>query len=409
MTYSMDTRTIILLLAIGSFLFFLLLLLDQFRKEPSQRIPYWAGAKLLQAVGSLILFLRGLTPEFLTIASANNLLLLGCAYEAWAVCYLVGRPVGRLVHVPVALAIAAVCLATFFLSPPHRSEVVFAVHTVFYALPAVVLLRRNRAGSLLRWVLGAGYLLLSLLFFAHVLWLGVDAMQGWPRFGAIIYAVMVPSIYGIMILSGFSMLLLAKDKSDSELQAAQASMRIKDEQYRRKLELLNKTDDLTGIANRRHFDAVLTREYARHTRSGEKLSLILIDVDQFKAFNDCYGHVAGDDCLRRIGGILAAKASRANDLAARYGGEEFACILPMTDLDGASAMAEQIRRAIEALAIPHQGSSAAGVVTASLGVATMRCTKDRTFSEMVAAADKLLYAAKSSGRNCAQCLAVNKD
>ncbi|MHC1790369.1 GGDEF domain-containing protein [Solidesulfovibrio sp.] len=402
----MDTRTIILLLAIGSFLFFLLLLLDQFRKEPSQRIPYWAGAKLLQAVGSLILFLRGPTDEFSTIASANTLLLLGCAYEAWAVCYLVGRRVGRLVHVPVALAIVAACLATFWLAPPHRAEVVFAVHTVFYALPAVVLLRQNRAGSLLRWVLGAGYLLVSLLFLAHVLWLAVDAMQNWQRFGAIIYAVMVPSIYGIMIVSGFSMLLLAKDKSDSELQAAQASLRRKDEQYRRRLELLSKTDDLTGIANRRHFDAVLTREYARHTRSGEKLSLILMDVDHFKAFNDCYGHVAGDDCLRRIGGILAANAARADDLAARYGGEEFACILPMTDLDEACAIAEQIRRDIEALAIPHQGSNTAGVVTASLGVATMRCTRDRTFAGVVAAADKLLYAAKSSGRNCAQCLAV---
>lgn len=406
MTYSMDTRTIILLLAIGSFLFFLLLLLDQFRKAPAQRIPYWAGAKFLQAVGSLILFVRGPTPEFATIASANTLLLLGCAYEAWAVCYLVGYRVGRRVHVPVALAIVAVCLATFCLAPPNRAQVVFAVHTVFYALPAVVLLRQNRAGSLLRWVLGASYLLVSLLFLAQVLWLAVDVAQSWQRFGAIIYAVMVPSIYGILIVSGFSMLLLAKDKSDSELEAAQASLRNKDEQYRRKLERLNKTDDLTGIANRRHFDAVLAREYARHTRSGEVLSLILADVDHFKAFNDCYGHVAGDECLRRIGGLLAANASRATDLAARYGGEEFACILPMTDLNGACAIAEQIRRAFEALAIPHKGSSTAGVVTASFGVATMRCTKDRTFSEVVAAADKLLYAAKSSGRNCVQCQAV---
>ena len=406
MTYSVDTRTIILLLAIGSFLFFLLLLLDQFRKAPTQRIPYWAGAKFLQAVGSLILFMRGPTFEFATIASANTLLLLGCAYEAWAICYLVGHRVGRLIHVPVALAIVVVCLATFFLAPPNRAEVVFAVHIVFYALPAVVLLRQNRAGSLLRWVLGASYLLLASLFLAHVLCLAVDVVQSWQRFGTIIYAVMVPSIYGIMIVSGFSMLLLAKDKSDGDLKRAQDSLRIKDEQYRRKLERLSKTDDLTGIANRRHFDAVLTREYARHTRSGETLALILADVDHFKAFNDCYGHVAGDDCLRRIGGILAANASRATDLAARYGGEEFACILPMTDLEGACAIAEQIRQALEALAIPHMGSSTAGVVTASFGVATMRCTKDRTFSEVVAAADKLLYAAKSSGRNCVQCLAV---
>ena len=131
MTYSMDTRTIILLLAIGSFLFFLLLLLDQFRKAPAQRIPYWAGAKFLQAVGSLVLFVRGPTSEFATIVSANTLLLLGCAYEAWAVCYLVGHRVGRLVHVPVALAIVAVCLATFCLPPPNRAAVVFAVHIVF--------------------------------------------------------------------------------------------------------------------------------------------------------------------------------------------------------------------------------------------------------------------------------------
>ena len=171
------------------------------------------------------------------------------------------------------------------------------------------------------------------------------------------------------------------------------------EESNRRLEALSTTDALTGIANRRHFDEVLAKEHARHVRSGEKLSLILLDIDHFKAFNDRYGHVKGDECLRLIGRVLSECANRPADLAARYGGEEFACVLPETDNSGAVAIAERIRRSIQALAIPHKASSAAECVTASLGVITQQCVAGEPADEILTKVDTLLYRAKSSGRN----------
>lgn len=171
------------------------------------------------------------------------------------------------------------------------------------------------------------------------------------------------------------------------------------EESKRTLEALSITDGLTGIANRRRFDEALSLEYARHARSGAELSLILLDIDYFKAFNDSYGHIAGDDCLRQIGRVIADCASRPADLAARYGGEEFACILPETDDTGAVVIAEQIRRGIQALAIPHKNSDVADCVTASLGVVTQKCAASDSIISIIAQADELLYRAKSCGRN----------
>jgi diguanylate cyclase (GGDEF)-like protein/hemerythrin-like metal-binding protein len=181
------------------------------------------------------------------------------------------------------------------------------------------------------------------------------------------------------------------------------------EESNRKLEALSTTDGLTGIANRRYFDQVLAQEHARHARSGAALSLILLDIDLFKAFNDCYGHVLGDECLRRVARVIAACAARPADLAARYGGEEFASILPETDLRGAVAIAERIRQGIIALAIPHQGSQVAGYVTASLGVVTVSCRKDGVAMEIVDQVDKLLYRAKAAGRNRVESAAIGVD
>jgi diguanylate cyclase (GGDEF)-like protein/hemerythrin-like metal-binding protein len=178
------------------------------------------------------------------------------------------------------------------------------------------------------------------------------------------------------------------------VERTQAIARINEE-----LAALSITDCLTGIANRRRFDEVLSQEYARHARSGAELSLIMLDIDHFKTFNDSYGHVAGDECLRRIGRVLADCANRPADLAARYGGEEFACILPETNRTGAVVIAEQIRQGIQALAIPHRGADTADCVTASLGVATMHCTTENSVTGIISQADELLYRAKSRGRN----------
>jgi diguanylate cyclase (GGDEF)-like protein len=159
------------------------------------------------------------------------------------------------------------------------------------------------------------------------------------------------------------------------------------------------TDGLTGLANRRQFDEVFRLEYNRHTRTEGWLSLVMLDVDHFKAYNDHYGHVVGDECLRRIAAALRSVVKRASDLPARYGGEEFALILPETNLDSAVQIAEAVREAIAATAIEHCRSPVAGHVTASLGVASTKCVADGTPLDLIAQADGQLYAAKAAGRN----------
>lgn len=165
------------------------------------------------------------------------------------------------------------------------------------------------------------------------------------------------------------------------------------------LEALSITDGLTGIANRRHFDEILTNEYDRHARSEGELSLIMLDIDFFKSFNDSYGHVKGDECLRQVAQVMADCVTRPADLVARYGGEEFVCILPETGSSGAMALAEKIRRRIIARAIPHKESSVADCVTASFGVVTAQCAVGGAVMDIVTRVDEQLYLAKSSGRN----------
>ena len=159
------------------------------------------------------------------------------------------------------------------------------------------------------------------------------------------------------------------------------------------------TDGLTLLANRRQFDEVLNNEFYRLKRSGAPLSLIMLDVDHFKAFNDLYGHLAGDDCLRRIAHALQGIVGRTSDLAARYGGEEFAVVLPETGQAGALTMAERVRRTVAELAIPHLGNSAGDHVTVSLGVVSGAAASLASTDRLIQLADEALYRAKQEGRN----------
>lgn len=167
----------------------------------------------------------------------------------------------------------------------------------------------------------------------------------------------------------------------------------------RKLEALSATDALTGIANRRRFDAAFTGEYARHARTGAPLSLVMLDIDYFKNFNDAYGHAQGDACLAAVARAMADCLHRPGDLAARYGGEEFICLLPDTGSRGARAVAESIREAVAALAIPHARSAAASVVTVSIGALAAACPPDADPGDLFRQVDALLYKAKENGRN----------
>jgi diguanylate cyclase (GGDEF)-like protein len=167
----------------------------------------------------------------------------------------------------------------------------------------------------------------------------------------------------------------------------------------RELESLASADGLTGVANRRAFDRGLEREWRRSVRARSPLSLLLIDVDCFKAYNDRYGHSAGDDCLRGIASTLAVGARRAGDLVARYGGEEFAVILPDCSDESARQLGERLRERIAGLALPHDASEVASYVTISVGGATVMPLSGATAGDLVRSADEALYGAKGAGRN----------
>jgi diguanylate cyclase (GGDEF)-like protein/PAS domain S-box-containing protein len=163
------------------------------------------------------------------------------------------------------------------------------------------------------------------------------------------------------------------------------------------LEQLATRDGLTGLANRRCFDDTLHAEWARALRQQQPLSLLMVDVDNFKAYNDANGHLGGDECLKRIARAVASEM-RANDLVARYGGEEFAVILPNQSLKGAAIVAERIRCRVEQLRVPNRRAIAEHV-TVSIGAATALASADTSASELVATADAALYRAKHMGRN----------
>lgn len=221
----------------------------------------------------------------------------------------------------------------------------------------------------------------------------------------------------VLLLLGFGWRLVRQIMIRDQLEGELVQAREQLQQHNRELAVLADHDGLTGIANRRRFEEALAVETARAARNGSPLSLLMFDVDYFKRYNDTYGHVSGDACLRRVAEALQDSLERPADLAARYGGEEFVALLPDTDPHGARMVAERIRAAVMALRIPHAGNGP-GIVTISAGVHTLTAenardadtkvdtsvdrnldTRAEAASTLVERADALLYQAKLSGRN----------
>jgi diguanylate cyclase (GGDEF)-like protein len=173
------------------------------------------------------------------------------------------------------------------------------------------------------------------------------------------------------------------------------------------LQQLLSTDALTGIANRRRFDGAVALEWRRCARARAPVSLLMIDVDHFKAFNDHYGHQRGDDVLRRVARLLVDTVGRPGDLIARYGGEEFICLLPGTDERGALAVADRLLQAVRTAGILHAHSPSKQRLTISIGAATAVDLAGEA-DALIALADRLLYTAKESGRDCVKAATLGK-
>lgn len=165
------------------------------------------------------------------------------------------------------------------------------------------------------------------------------------------------------------------------------------------LQRLMNSDGLTGLSNRRHFDEYLELEWRRSLREQSQLSLLMIDVDYFKTYNDSFGHLEGDEALRKVAATIRDACARPSDLPARYGGEEFALVLPNTSQGGARLVAEKLRMTVEALKIPHSSPIEGSSLTISIGLATITPKAGSNCRELISAADKGLYLAKNNGRN----------
>ena len=191
---------------------------------------------------------------------------------------------------------------------------------------------------------------------------------------------------------------LMQERRDTETALDQARLHL--ENMNKTLERLALEDELTGLANRRRLELALQDEFSRAMRRGSWLAVVMIDVDRFKQYNDHYGHIAGDECLRRISHAILQHKRRPGDLVARYGGEEIVVLLPDADEAGARAVAERIRDTVRQLRIPHEGNES-GVVTISAGVSAVIPLRNRdTAEELLRLADQALYLAKSGGRDC---------
>ena len=196
------------------------------------------------------------------------------------------------------------------------------------------------------------------------------------------------------------MIFVIRDITERKQAELQIQSLIRQLEIERNIAQINSiTDSLTGISNRRYVDEALSKEFFRLKRTGSDLTLIMLDVDYFKKYNDLHGHIAGDECLRQIGAVLQVLVGRGSDIVARYGGEEFIIVLPDTLNQGAAVLAERIRKEVEALEILHGESDISPYVTVSLGVVTVKTMNLKSADEAVKLADEAMYCAKRAGRN----------
>ena len=374
----MDIKTLVLALALGNLSLVAALFFFEYESRRQLRLSTWAVAKQCQAVAWLLLYLRGVLPDILTIALANSLLFAGMALDAAALWELAGRPVWRRYLLPALVpAVAAFC-AAWLLQPEAGLRIALASLIVagFFLAGTGALARSWRSGTALRRYLVVSMLLLTLALAGRgLLTAAAPEGLGWLN-PVLVQWLGVGALYLMMLTNAFGYLLLSREQLQGELA---------------RLEVV---DALTDVPNRRGFYQALTPWMALARRPGMPTALIILNLDHFKRVNDNYGHPVGDAVLKTMVDVCR-KQLRDSDLMGRLGGAEFAVQLPRTSLEDALMVAERIRLAVQAM--PVKTERAVINLTASLGVTTIRA-EDSTVS-LFKRADEALQQAKRAGRN----------
>jgi diguanylate cyclase (GGDEF)-like protein len=372
-----DVRTLFLVLIANSLLFAIAMAIaTEFRFRDG--VGKWTGSLLLQAVMFTLYGLRGTWPDSVSIVVPNALFILCIVLEGAAIREFYGRRTA-LWWYAVPPALAALLFFPILQNPALRviaSGLLFGTGTLILGLMVHRLAPTRRPA---RWMLMVGFLVASVALLARAIaaLLAPTILQGF----------LVPSTFqgvsllvanGVLLVTSMGFLALQKERLEEEAQR------------------LAITDPLTGTFNRRTFLELADKEIARSQRTRSALSVIMLDIDHFKAVNDQYGHPAGDAVITRV--VEAVQSClRREDLLVRYGGEEFCVLLPGVAVDQATLLAERAREAVAKCRISFKGKIL--TVTISLGVAPLRRSVDESVEQLVGRADEALYTAKKSGRN----------
>ncbi|WP_161993219.1 GGDEF domain-containing protein [Lacisediminimonas profundi] len=369
----------------------------------------WSGALALHAFTYGLFVLRGQISDLISILLANVALVSGLTLFVEGILLFQQR---RARHWLIWLPVVVLGLSFSFLLDAMQARLVIS-GVICAGLTATALItliqRRHETSGRGQYILMTGFLFATLIFLARI----VGTLTGQMELATFLAnnqiqtLTFLTAIIDLTLLS-IGMVLMIHERAEHELFQNREILRqqnatLKDysdelKDANRKLEALSITDGLTGLYNRRHFDEVLAAEWARARRAGEALVILMIDIDLFKRYNDCYGHQAGDDCLIKVAGALQGGARRSGDMSARYGGEEFVVIASDTDLVQAKVLGESLCQAVESMEIPH-AQSPFGKVTVSIGVAAMIPGGETSAEALVFSADEALYRAKNAGRN----------
>jgi diguanylate cyclase (GGDEF)-like protein len=384
---NVDVRTLLIMLSLGNIVSLSLLSVYRNKSIVWRSYLFFILSKISESAAWALLSLRGVIPDLASVYVGNVVLVIGLSLEALALISVEEtKSRQEIYYATIVFSFTAVfCLLAR--KPNQYMYYASWFCALIFASVSVQLLQVNKVNAV-RVMMSAAYFLEGVV----LVFRGIYAVYD-PQYRLLnntdIQSLTFLSTFILMVISGTGFLLLNKARTDRMLEESWGE-----------LEALTRVDALTGLANRRMMEEYLSFSLQENRRRGEPIAIIMMDVDYFKNYNDRYGHVLGDRCLMAIAQEIKRHCRRITDLAVRFGGEEFLLIMWNTDQEEASLLAEEIRKGVQALAIDHAYSSAATVVTLSLGIFTAIPGEEGQEAEWyVAQADKCLYQAKARGRN----------